>query len=783
MENVTIFRNLYKSSDIPYVVPITKAIERIREGKSKDLIEKIRATKDKTKRDEIKKELPCILFNGEFSQRSKGGLKEHSGLLVFDLDDLDDVEKTKEDIKEIPFVVCCFVSPSGKGLKFVIRIPKCTAKEHEQYFKEFEKEYDYLNIDKSGKDVSRVCFESYDPDIHVNLKASRYEPTIIDEGFSNFEKVPLLPINDENDIINRIVNFNWKRGNNKGERNAFVFDLAGAFCEYGVSEHSAITYCLQLAQPDFQQREIETTVKSAYKRRTFGTKYFEDYKKIDSIKSDMGQAKKDVIKRYRIDEETYNEIKREVENTQFWTVEEKKNGEKKIRVDLLMFKTFLESSGFKKHFPYGATKPNFVKVISNKVEETSTDKIKDFVLDYLLEVKKEPDVWNYFASYSNLFSENILNMIETIELKTLRDTSEKSFFAFENGILEVTKDNINLLDYIDIDVFVWKDQIIKRHFKRIDKDNNDYKVFINNISRDEPHAFECAIGYLLSTYKNKMNNKAVILNDEVISDNPEGGTGKGVFIQGIKQLRTVAILDGKTFNDQKSFPYQTISQDTNVLVFDDVKQNFDFESKFSLITEGITLERKNKDAIKLTVEDSPKIVITTNYAIKGSGNSHKRRRHELELAQYYTGDNTPFDEFNRQLFDDWSKDDFLRFDNYMINCVQKYLTDGLIKQENAINIKTRHFIAETSQDFYNYMMDEFDRYNIRVDKKEELRQFQEMYPDYTRKWFTQNRFTIWLKKWSKFNGYEFEENTSNGQVWFMITKDKDYLKPSDDIPF
>src|SRR5690606_16463602 len=146
---------------------------------------------------------------------------------------------------------------------------------------------------------------------------------------------------------------------------------------------------------------------------------------------------------------------------------------------------------------------------------------------------------------------------------------------------------------------------IRRDFKRDKNDENDYKKFVYNISNGNPLAIECAIGYLLCTYKNKVNNKAIILNDEVITDNPEGGTGKGVFVQGLSHIRKVSILDGKTFDDKKSFPYQTVSPDTSILVFDDAKRNFDIESKFSIITEGLTLERKGKDAIKLPVEDSP----------------------------------------------------------------------------------------------------------------------------------------------------------------------------------
>jgi hypothetical protein len=56
------------------------------------------------------------------------------------------------------------------------------------------------------------------------------------------------------------------------------------------------------------------------------------------------------------------------------------------------------------------------------------------------------------------------------------------------------------------------------------------------------------------------------------------------------------------------FPYQTVSSDCQVLAFDDVRKNFNFESLFSIITEGLTIEYKGRDAIKLPVKDSPKVL-------------------------------------------------------------------------------------------------------------------------------------------------------------------------------
>jgi hypothetical protein len=371
-------------------------------------------------------------------------------------------------------------------------------------------------------------------------------------------------------------------------------------------------------------------------------------------------------------------------------------------------------------------------------------------------------------------------MLESIELKMLTDTRTSSFIAFKNGVLEVTKNEVKLIDYIDIDFYIWDEHILDRDFIILDDFENDYKKFIQNISNNEPLAIECAIGYLISTYKNRSNNKAIILNDEVISENPEGGTGKGVFVQGISQIRKTSIIDGKLFDGKKSFPYQTVSLDTKILVFDDVVKNFNFEEKFSLVTEGLTLERKNKDAIKLNVHESPKLIISTNYAIRGEGNSHDRRRYELEVAQYYGKNLTPEDEFGRQLFDDWTLEDYQKFDNYIIYCLQLFLKTGLIKQ-NAKNIKMRKFIAETAMEFFDFVKenDNVPR-NIRNDKKLYYDKFIEEYPDFKR-WLTRKKFNIWVQKFCSFMNYEYLSDNSNGLQWFEIKTDEEV--DNDDIAF
>ena len=267
------------------------------------------------------------------------------------------------------------------------------------------------------------------------------------------------------------------------------------------------------------------------------------------------------------------------------------------------------------------------------------------------------------------------------------------------------------------------------------------------------------IGYLLHAWKNLSYCPAVILNDEVISNNPNGGTGKGLFMNALSHMKKLVVIDGKSFNFEKSFAYQLVSADTQILCFDDVKRHFDFERLFSVVTEGLTLEKKNKDAIKIPFSKSPKVSITTNYAIVGEGSSFERRKWELELAQHYTKDVTPLKEFGRLMFGEWDDTEWCSFDNYMIGCLQKYMKHGLIKAE-FVNQTIKKFIESTSMDFAEYCgaidgSKQNEKLNIgrKVYKQELFLDFVEQNSDYDRygKFKLSNtKFNKWLVSFSLF---------------------------------
>ena len=286
---------------------------------------------------------------------------------------------------------------------------------------------------------------------------------------------------------------------------------------------------------------------------------------------------------------------------------------------------------------------------------------------------------------------------------------------------------------------------------------------------------ESTLGYLMHSHKPASYCPAVILNDEIISDHPEGGTGKGIFVKSISHIKKMVIIDGKGFSFQKSFPYQRVQVDTQTLVFDDVAKNFDFERLFSIITEGITLEKKNKDEIHIPFEYSPKIVITTNYAIRGAGNSFERRKWDLEFKQYYTKSFTPESDFGHMLFSEWSESEWSKFDNYMIDNLQTYLKSGLVVCEFK-NLKVRNFIAETNSDFWEWADsndNNYTRKGLPSLGMELYNNFTHEYPDYGpygKFKLSHSRFYKWLDSYGKFK-YDTKpiitRNTSGKMIEFI----------------
>ena len=788
--DITIFKNI-KETEAPFHREVGVVLNRIKNGAQKDLIKRIRTSKDKNERNELKKLLPAVCFSGTFTKRTDNSLTNHSGLICLDFDDytkrkllLQDKDKLTKD----KFVYSVFISPSGNGLKALVKIP-ADVDNHKNFFNALNKHFDSEHFDKMCSNVSRVCYESYDPLIYINENSSVWdkidEPEYVE--VNAHRDAPSIPITDENKVVEILVKW-WtkKYPMNEGQRNQHTYVLAMAFNDYGINKSLAGYVLNQYATQDFPQSEITRTIDSAYAQtQNFGTKYYEDEERINSIKTKLrrGVSKKEL--RYQLEESgldsatteaVLNRVEQENSTVSFWTKSDKGT----IKIVHILFKQFLEDNGFYKFCPEGSRNYVFVKVTNNLIDHTSEKEIKDFILNHLIDLD-DLSIYNHFADHVRYFKEDFLTLLATIDIYFIEDTKDTSYLYYKNCAVKISLDGIEPIDYLDLGGYVWKDHVIDRKFNICEHDGCTYQTFISRICADEESrvkTMESTIGFMMHGYKNLSYCPAVILNDEVISDNPEGGTGKGLFMNALSQMKKLVVIDGKAFAFERSFPYQTVSADTQILCFDDVKKHFDFERLFSVVTEGLTLEKKNKDAIKIPFNKSPKIAITTNYAIKGSGNSFARRKWEIELHQHYNKNYTPLDEFGKHFFADWDDEDWCMFDNYMVACVKNYLKTGLVTSK-FVNLKIRQLSAESSHDFIEWcgLVEGHNKNpNLEVGRKL-LKQdlyldFISEYPDYGPKakmTISRTRFYKWLVAYALYvTGVQPEEGRDPQGRWMRM---------------
>jgi len=789
-KEITIFKSI-KDTSTPFYRPLSFILQRIEAGKSKELIQRIRKEKDKSKRNLLKQELPAICFSGKFQKRNDESLVEYSGIICLDFDGFKtkkDLEDYKVSLMDNEFVYCAFHSPSGYGLKVLIKVPN-EPDNHQSYFKALAKQFNNEYFDSTSKNISRVCYESFDPFIYINEDSKVFDE-IIEEEYeekNTYSNVPVFPIKNENKIVEILMKW-WvkKYGLIEGERNNNVYILAAAFNDFGINKNLAEYIMKDFESSSFSSNEIQTTIDSAYRNvANFGTKFYEDESKVNDVKKKLksGESKQQVrqfLKTQNVSSEAIDQIiydfDTQTSNKIFWHKSEKS----KITIIHNLFRDFLHLNGFYKYTPEGSKSSIFVRVENNLIDHTSEDEIKDFVLHYL-DSLEDKSIYNFFADKTRYFKDDFLSMLKSVDVYFIADTKDTAYLYFKNCAVKITADDTIIIDYLDLEGFVWKDHVIHRQYEECKDTHCDFKTFIYNVCNKDNvrvKSMESTLGYLLHAHKNLSYSPAVILNDEVISDQPNGGTGKSLLVNALGQMKKLVIIDGKAFAFERSFAYQLVSADTQLLCFDDIKKHFEFERLFSVVSEGITLEKKNKDAIKIPFEKSPKLILTTNYAVKGAGQSFERRKWELEFKQHYTTTKTPYMEFGKLFFGDWSNEEWCAFDNYMIESLQLYLKSGLIRSE-FVNLKIRKLSAETCHEFIEWCglikrtpgSDKL-RFNEKLYKHELYLDFIQDNPDFAPKakmTVSRVKFYQWLVSYGIYEtGSNPEEGRDMKSRWIMF---------------
>ena len=429
------------------------------------------------------------------------------------------------------------------------------------------------------------------------------------------------------------------------------------------------------------------------------------------------------------------------------------------------------------------------------IEEISTTEIKDEIRRYVDSLPKEAAVKYGKVSFkitrdalSNVVLKQLNNLANNLWLENLvihdkpllEDNSDAMYFVYLNCIAEVKRQGIQLKPLADFqDYCVWKRRQIQRDFYPAEDYNlGEFFKFCSNVTANEKEKFlalQTAIGHLLHNFRPPTTTQAIILYDEAIttSERPQGGTGKGLIANSIRQMRDVVKIDGKQYQSKDKFKYQSISPSTQVVWIDDPSGGYDMDDLFSCLTDGWNIESKYLKTFFIPHEDSPNVLICSNIILPHEGTSRERRQFIIELNDYYSkkikpGRISPVEEEHGLLFSkDWSQADWSRFDSFMVNCGMLYLLHGLYACPPK-NVKLNYLRKEIKiPEFFEYIQANPLIANEEFEIKSRFEVFLKDYlsEDPT---FKQRTFTGFLKKYASSIDGVLSSFKSNGKTFWCL---------------
>jgi VirE N-terminal domain len=159
-------------------VLLIEELQKIKSGYYSHLVNPCREQfkRDRTEYSRLKAQLPVLTFCGLFiGGHKKENLLTYNNIIIIDIDHIPETQiaEIKSKLFSDKYVFACWISPSGNGLKILIKTDTDPLM-HKFYF---DRILDYLyatyeiQADASGSDICRLCFVSYDKDIWIKDNA------------------------------------------------------------------------------------------------------------------------------------------------------------------------------------------------------------------------------------------------------------------------------------------------------------------------------------------------------------------------------------------------------------------------------------------------------------------------------------------------------------------------------------------------------------------------------------------------------------------------------------
>lgn len=754
-------------------------------------------TKSKERNKYKCEQLPYVTFCGEFSQREDSKLISPSNLFCIDLDHLgDNLNEVKirliNDTKLNPLLI--FTSPSGDGLKVVIGVnyselasaskERVTVKIWQsvnQYF--FQKYSDLITpndkgniIDTACKDLSRACFLCHDAEAYFNEnRSSLHSQEFIEEMIPSGIKEDTFDESTNNKAVNPKTN---------------LIKLARRHTKEVDNHHPQLLAFIGAAKNlSFPKKQVVAFINNSI-HISPDSKHAEGAGINDLVEK--------VYQLYSTDDAEIKYLSSLSIGYKLFRFNYSKTTENYELVGMLWdeIRTELHRAGFaKRRFGNNFC---YIRVNGCIINECSSEDMRDYMTSLIMSL--DDLEFNYqgqnhqttsaalrevfLKSSNNFFNDKWLEHLQIHDKPIIKDSSSKMYFFFRNCLITISKDyGLQMQQWDDIkDYCVWGSQIIQRDYSYVPEfTSSHFFQFIKNVTGSNVKRYEAmksALGYSLHHYYHESEGQAIIFLDETVTNlgKPMGGTGKGLIVNALKQLRNAAKIDGKHFNGQNRFRWELVNPSTQIVWIDDVKPDFDFSVLHSNLTDGWTVEKKYSSQFYITPDDSPKTVLTSNSVIKGEGTTNIRRQFIVELSDFYSrqiknGDEKPIETTHGCVFfsdSSWDGYEWNMFYGFLFDCALQYLMKGLVSF-TGINIELNRFRQSTDEDFVEWVGEQGYLRNSEYNTSKYYKNFIEQFYGDGSIAIGQKKFTNYMKAFATYMKWTFNRVQKNGETFFYFT--------------
>jgi hypothetical protein len=289
------------------------------------------------------------------------------------------------------------------------------------------------------------------------------------------------------------------------------------------------------------------------------------------------------------------------------------------------------------------------------------------------------------------------------------------------------------------------------------------------------------IGYLIYRYKDPSRPWGVwAMENKVIEDSvSDGGSGKSIcmkFPRFFMKSETLPARDPRMTENKHLL--ENVNEHTDYVLVDDCHEYMNFSYFYPMITGEWHINPKNTRGFTLDYDLGPKIGFSSNFAPKNADPSTERRLLYTVFSDYYhhgpseehAEPRTPKDEFGKNLFNDFTDDEWNLALNFGAQCVKAYLNFDKINPPMN-NVTQRQLLGEMGDAFKAwadvYFSEEAGRLDVFVLREEAQ---EDCIRKNNLKGWSAQKFSKAMKAWGKFHGYNLNPKNLRNKDGRIIRK-------------